>query len=190
MAKKHKRFPAKLAFMLNNPLRRHFAPPEKLISKFAVSPSDVVVDFGCGPGYFTIPIAKISRRTIGVDVSSVMLDKARTRSIKEGVQIELMQSDGTRIDLPDSNVDLIILVHVFHEIENQRKVLTEFLRILKPEGRVVIVEKTGGNSFLAERFGPPIVNSNEIMQEITAAGFAKVTTIAHGNDSVIHGRRT
>lgn len=100
-----------------------------------------------------------------------------------------MQSDGTRIDLPDSSVDLIILIHVFHEIEEKRKVLAEFLRILKPEGRVVIVEKTGGKGFLAGRLGPPIVSLPEVTEEIGDAGFARVDTVAYGDDSIIQGVR-
>ena len=43
---------------MDNGLRRLFFPPEKLVSKY-VSEGEVIADLGCGPGYFTLPIAKI-----------------------------------------------------------------------------------------------------------------------------------
>ena len=72
----HKRFPEKQAFLLDNPIRRFVSPPERLISKIKIGSNDVVVDFGCGPGFFSIPLAKIARRTIGVDISPRMLEKS------------------------------------------------------------------------------------------------------------------
>jgi ubiquinone/menaquinone biosynthesis C-methylase UbiE len=60
-----------------------------------------------------------------------------------------MQSDGISIGLEDESVDLIILVHVFHEIEDKNRVLREFSRLLKSSGRLIIVEGTRGNGFLA-----------------------------------------
>jgi 2-polyprenyl-3-methyl-5-hydroxy-6-metoxy-1,4-benzoquinol methylase len=186
---KHKRFPEKLAFLLNNPIRRHYAAPEKLLAKFQINPEDVVVDFGCGPGYFTIPLARIAQKVIGVDVSKGMLEKAAAYAKKNGVALELFQSDGTRIDLPDGSVDVIVLIHVFHEIEDRTKVLLEFVRILKHSGRVLIVEKTLGG-LLASRVGPPVVSSSVILGEVTNAGLHDVGAVTHGNDSIIQGKKS
>ena len=186
---KHKRFPEKLAFLLNNPIRRYFAAPEKLIEKFQINSGDVVVDFGCGPGYFTIPLARIARKVVGVDVSTRMLDKVAVYARKNEVAVELLQSDGTRINLPDSSVDVIVLIHVFHEIEDRAKVLLEFARILKHSGRVLIVEKTRGG-ILASRLGPPVVNGSEILSEVTNAGLSDDGTLTHGADSIIQGKKS
>ena len=184
----HKRFPERLAFLLNNPLRRHLSPPEKLISKLEIGPEDVMVDFGCGPGYFTVPLARITRKTFGVDVSSSMLERAAAYAKKKRVDIGLIQSDGTRIDLPDGSVDGILLVHVFHEVESRAKVLDEFLRILRPARRLLIVEKTHGGRMLGN-LGPPIINESEIIDEISRAGFTTVRTVPSGNDSIIIGKK-
>jgi ubiquinone/menaquinone biosynthesis C-methylase UbiE len=189
MTMEHKRFPERLAFMLNNPLRRRLSPPEKLISKLGVRPEDVMVDFGCGPGYFTVPLARIARKAFGVDVSSGMLDRAATYAKTNRVEIGLIQSDGTRINLSDASVDGILLVHVFHEVESRTKVLDEFLRILRPTGRLFIVEKTRRGRKLAT-FGPPIIKETEIIDEVSKAGFATVHTIPSGNDSIIVGNKS
>lgn len=184
----HKRFPERLAFMLNNPLRRRLSPPENLISKLEIGPEDVIVDFGCGPGYFTVPLARTARKTFGVDVSSGMLERTAAYAKKKRVDIGLIQSDGTRIDLPDESVDGILLVHVFHEVESRAKVLGEFLRILRPARRLLIVEKTRGGRMLG-KLGPPIINEDEIIDDISKAGFAAIRTVPAGNDSIIIGKK-
>jgi len=142
----HKRFPEKSAFLLNNRIRRFLTPPDRLISRLGLRSSDVIIDFGCGPGFYTIPLAKIARRTIGVDVSPRMLEKLASNAMKHHVKIDLARNDGTAIGLEDGVVDIILLVHAFHEIEAKSRVIREFSRILRDSGRLVIVEraKRGG----------------------------------------------
>jgi ubiquinone/menaquinone biosynthesis C-methylase UbiE len=186
---KHKHCPERLAFLLNNPLRRRFGRPEDLISKLNIAPEHVVVDFGCGPGYFTVPLARIAQKVIAVDVSSAMLDKAAAHAKGNGLHVELIQADGTRIDLADACADEILLVHVFHEVEFADKVLGEFLRVLKPLGRLIIVEKTRGSRLLGSRLGPPIVSASDVKDEISRAGFNTADPLPFGNDSIIIGTK-
>jgi SAM-dependent methyltransferase len=100
------------------------------------------------------------------------------------VTIETIQSDGARITLPDGSVDLILLNHVFHEVENRNKVLEEFLRTLKPSGRLAVLEKTQGG-VLSGKLGPPIMREGQIVEEIRTSGFAAVRIIPLGKNSVI-----
>ena len=185
----HKRFPHRLAFILNNPVRKSLHPPQKLISRLDVGPNDVVVDFGCGPGFFTVPLAKVAGKAIGVDVSSRMLERAASYAKRNGVMVELMQSNGTEIKLPDVGVDLILLAHVFHDVEHKPRVLSEFLRILKPSGRLVVVEKTRGGGILTGKLGPPIIDEAEVIQEMTTAGFTRIRIIPHEKDTMIIGQK-
>jgi ubiquinone/menaquinone biosynthesis C-methylase UbiE len=186
---RHKRCPERLAFMLNNSLRRRFGRPEVLISKLKIAPEHVVVDFGCGPGYFTVPLARTARKVIAVDVSSTMLEKAAAYAKRNGVDVELIQTDGTRINLPDACADEILLVHVFHEVDFVDKTLGEFLRLLKPLSRLIIVEKTRGSRLLGSRLGPPIVSANEVKDELSRAGFTTADPLPFGNDSIIIGTK-
>ena len=184
----HKRFPEWLSFILNNRIRRFLEPPDKLILKLDLRASDVVVDFGCGPGFYTIPIAKTVARTIAVDISPRMLEKTESNARKNGVTVELLVTDGTEIKLEDQSVDLIFLNHVFHEVVDRRKVLSEFLRVLKRSGRLAIVERTRGG-LLSGRVGPPTVDQMKVVQDLERAGFSIIQTIAYGNDSIIIGRQ-
>jgi len=185
----HHRFPERMAFLLNNPIRRKLNPPERLISKLGIDSSDVVVDFGCGLGFITIPLAKVAGKAIGVDVSPRMLERANRYAKRAHVSLELLQSDGSEVKLADKSVDLILLNHVFHEVENKQGTLSQFLRVLKPSGRVAIVEKTRGGGVFSGKFGPPIINEEEVTQELKSAGFASVQAIPYGKDSVILGQK-
>jgi ubiquinone/menaquinone biosynthesis C-methylase UbiE len=186
----HRRFSETLAFTLNNPIRRFLDRPEQLISKLNVGSADTAVDFGCGTGFFTIPLASVAGRTIAIDVSSKMLCSIASYAKRHGLAIELLKSDGTEIGLQGESVDLILLVHVLHEVENGPRVLDGFLRIMKPAGRLVIVEKTRGSRILSGRLGPPIVNELEIIREIEKVGFSFSQTLPFGKDSILVCQKT
>ena len=150
-----------------------------------MEPTATVVDFGCGPGFYLIPAARVVGKAIGVDVSPQMLERADKYAKKNKVKAELLESDGTSLRLPDSSVDLIMLVHVFHEVEEKPKVLKEFYRVLKPTGRLAIVEKSRSSGLLPKKFGPPIVDIAKLSEQLSEGGFALGETIPFGNSSII-----
>jgi SAM-dependent methyltransferase len=184
----HKRFPERLAFTLNNRVRRSLEPPDRLISNLGLRANDVVVDFGCGSGFYTIPMAKIVARTIAMDISPRMLARTDSNARKNGVTVELLTTDGTEIKLEDESVDLIFLNHVFHEVVDRQKVLSEFLRILIRSGRLTVVERIRGG-LLSGKFGPPIIDQTEVVRDLERAGFSFIETIAYRNDSIIVGKK-
>lgn len=186
----HKRFPEKFAFVLNNRIRRFLNPPDRLISKLEIQPDDVVMDFGCGPGFFTIPLARMAAKTIGVDVSPRMLEKAFSNAQKNGVRIEPVLSDGSEIKVEDKSVDLILLIHVYHEIEDKQKTLREFSRILRESGRLAIVEKIRGGNIFSRRFGPPIMTEEQVVRDIRLGGFTVNRRIPYGNDSIFVAQKS
>ena len=184
----HKRFPERLAFILNNRARKYLEPPDWLVSKLNLRPNDVVMDFGCGPGFYTIPLAKRVAKTVAVDVSPHMLEKMSSDAKKNGVIVEPLESDGTELKLSDESVDLIFLNYVFHEITERPRVLSEFLRILKRSGRLAIVERTRGG-ILMRKVGPPVMDRMELAGELERAGFSLAETIAYDNTSMIIARK-
>lgn len=118
-----------------------------------------------------------------------MLEKTASNARKNGVTVELVRSDGTDIKLADESVDVVFLHHVFHEIEYKPRVLREFLRIIKPSGRLTIIERTRGGRLFGGKLGPPIIDQTEVTQEIQQAGFTLAQTIKDGNDSIIVGQK-
>jgi ubiquinone/menaquinone biosynthesis C-methylase UbiE len=168
MSHKGEAYSASGAFFLDNPIRRLIQPPSELIEKLAINPNDVVMDFGCGPGYYTIELAKKAKSVVAVDLSSEMLKKAQNKADKAGVKnIQFLQSNGTNIQLKDSSVDIILLVTVYHEVGESEAVLKEFSRILKPEGKLIIVEVIKKGIFP----GAPVQNPEALKAEIEASNF-------------------
>ena len=168
MSHKGEAYSASGAFFLDNPIRRLIQPPFELLEKLAITPDDVVVDFGCGPGYYTVELAKKAKMVVAVDLSSEMLKKAQNKAEKAGVRnIQFLQSKGTNIQLEDNSVDLILLVTVYHEVGESEAVLKEFNRILKPEGKLIIVEVIKKGIFPSA----PVQNPEALKAEIEAGNF-------------------
>ncbi len=164
-ALEHHAFPPALAFPLNNRLRRAVSPPSKLLDRLGIMRTDVVIDFGCGPGFYTTEIARRAGRTVAVDVSPAMLEKALKAARKVGVNIETLQGDGTRLLLEDGTVDVLFLAWVWHEVGRKGEVLREFSRVLKPQGRLAMVEN------VKFPLGAPKVDAGELNHEVEASGF-------------------
>ena len=133
-----------------------------------------MVDFGCGPGYYTIEIARRAKKTIGVDISEGMLKNARRAATKAGVTVNFLESNGERIEIPSDSVDLILLVHVYHELRDKEKTLVEFRRILKSGGRVVIQERTRKSGFSRILPAPPVMDVSEIVYQARKVGLNQV----------------
>jgi ubiquinone/menaquinone biosynthesis C-methylase UbiE len=103
-----------------------------------------VLDFGCGPGYFTIEIAALvgqSGRVFAVDLQEGMLQLVRQKIAKTGLEtrIILHKCETDRIGLTDK-VDFALVFYVLHEIPDQKAFFTELTSILKPGGEVLVVE--------------------------------------------------
>ena len=75
--KKEETFPAHLSFLLDNPVRRWRDPPARILERLGIGGETVVLDFGCGPGFYTIPFARIARRVVAVDIQPEMLERGR-----------------------------------------------------------------------------------------------------------------
>jgi len=168
MSHKGEAYSASGAIFLDNPIRRLFQPPSGIIEKLGLSPTDVAMDFGCGPGYFTIDLAKKAKHVVAADISPEMLKKVKKKAEKAKVQnIQFLQSDGKKIKLQDGSLDLILLVTVYHEVGDSETVLKEFDRVLKPTGKLAIVEviKSGIFAFA------PKQNPEAIKAEVEAANF-------------------
>jgi ArsR family transcriptional regulator len=104
-------------------------------------PGWVVGDLGCGTGMNAAALAPFVGRVIGVDGSEEMLDAARARLV-DATNVELRQ--GTLEDLPieTRTLDAATLVLVLHHLPAPARALAEAARVLRPGGRVLIVDMT------------------------------------------------
>lgn len=147
----HEVFSASRAAHLDTPMRRRLYHPERLAERF-VKPGDRVLDFGCGPGFFTREFAKRvgeSGRVYAVDLQEEMLKIVRGKMESEGLQLRVVthQCRPDSINLPPDlagTFDAAFMIFVVHEVPDPAKLFGEIRTILKP----------GGTLFFSE---PPIV---------------------------------
>jgi ubiquinone/menaquinone biosynthesis C-methylase UbiE len=136
-------FPAESSEGLVNPLRRVFQNPRRILKPY-ILPGMTILDFGCGPGFFTIDIAKFlngSGKVIAADLQKEMLDKLKTKITGSALEkkIVLHKCESDKIGLA-AQADFILAFYVIHEVTDHEKLFEELKSILKPEGRMLIVE--------------------------------------------------
>lgn len=103
-----------------------------------------VLDVACGTGDFSIAIAKAVRKgeVIGVDISKEMLEVMRQKVLKNKLESIISQEvgDGEALRFPEGSFDRLVNAFGIRNFEDRDKGLREALRVLKPGGRLVILE--------------------------------------------------
>ena len=135
--------PVERAGSLDNRIRRWLQNPMKILKPY-VKEGMTVLDFGCGPGFFTIEMANMvgqAGRVIACDLQQGMLDRVRDKieGTELGDRITLHKCEEDRIGITDQ-VDFVLLFYVVHEVPDQKSLFSEIASILKPVGQVLIVE--------------------------------------------------
>lgn len=97
-------------------------------------------DLGCGPGFFSVLLAKQGISVIGMDASTPMLVHAKKNADAAGVNPVFMCGDVTTTPFNDNTFDLLICRNLTHMIEDHKKAYKEWQRILKPGGRLLIFD--------------------------------------------------
>lgn len=129
---------------LSDEWRREHLDPQGFWRRVGLAPGAVVVDVGAGTGYFALPAARLvgpTGRVYGCDVSPEMVVHLRREAEAAGLsQLEALRSEEHRLPLPDASVDLALTAFVLHEVEDPYELLQELRRVLKPAGRLVVID--------------------------------------------------
>lgn len=103
-----------------------------------------VIDFGCGNGRLTIPLAKAGYKTIAVDSSQTMFGHLDKRCSQFGVgsrKVTKIKSDGSDLaeQLGDKKADVIVVraVLIHHDYAGVEKIVTDLVKCLKPGGHFI-----------------------------------------------------
>ena len=124
-----------------------FMNPDKIVGKLNIKSGMIVADFGCGAGYFTIPIAKIiknSGKIYAIDVLNEALESVLSKAkLYDLLNVKTVRANievigGSKIE--SNSVDLVILANILFQCNDYDSVLGETKRILKKDGSVVIVD--------------------------------------------------
>ena len=96
-----------------------------------------VLDVGCGPGFFSVLLARLGYEVTAVDYTENMLAEARKNATHYGVDIDFRRMDAQKLDFEDGIFDLVISRNVLWNLEQPEQAYREWLRVLKPNGTVM-----------------------------------------------------
>lgn len=152
-----------------------------------------VLDVGCGTGDLTLAAKAVAGSTgevIGTDASPAMIDQARRKAARSGVEVTFQVDLIETMTFPDNQFDVVLSSLMMHHLPDdlKREGLAEIYRVLKPGGRLLIVDmesSTGGS--ILQRLSEVMIqlhgghthmqnNVKKLIPLVEAAGFANVET--------------
>ena len=155
-----------------------------------LQPGESILDIGCGTGKLIFAAEKVvgsAGTAVGLDVEPGMIEQAKANAAKAHSHATFGVASITEIPYPDNSFDVVTSSLVYHHLNQEQKVagLQEVARVLKPNGRFLIVDLNPTRRGLAVRL--PGHNqlaqedyvSREVVEQLAAADFANITTGAH-----------
>jgi predicted methyltransferase len=147
-AKRARLFPALDLGLLETPDRDQWQKPDLIMDALSIADGSKVADLGAGGGWFTIRLARRvgpNGRVYAEDIQRSMIEAIERRVARENLA-NVIAVLGTATDphLP-SDLDAVLIVDVYHELEDPVTLLKNAARTLKPTGRLGIVGYNPGN---------------------------------------------
>lgn len=151
-------------------------------------PTGSILEVGVGTGINMHRYPPGARMT-AIDISDRMLDKARARAQRDHVSVDLALMDAQHLDFADGAFDAVVATCVFCSVPEPVAGLREALRVLKPGGRVLLLEHVRSENTvvgkvmdllnpIAVRLSGANINRRTI-ENVRAAGFADVAISSH-----------
>ncbi len=164
-----------------DPERLESLRPDEFVGQLDLQTGEAVLDLGCGDGVMFGPLSRsvgLEGRVVGIDIDEDMVEIARQTVRDESLEnVEVKLADDDNIPLKDESMDAAILVNSLHEMAHPTETLKELARVLKPAGRVLLLdrikEETGEG-------GPPkhhLVSREEAVEFFGKAGLTLDETL-------------
>ena len=143
-------------------IRDFLRPRSDVLKEAGIKPGFSVLDFGCGPGGYIMPLVELvgsSGRIHALDIHPLAIRRVKKTAASKGIEnIEVIESDCST-HLPDNAVDTVLLYDVFHDLARPDAVLRELHRVLKPGGTL--------------SFSDHHMEEKEVIARITGSGIFK-----------------
>lgn len=160
--------PVEFAGSLDNRLRRWLQNPKTLLSPY-INPGMRVLDMGCGPGFFTIEMAWLTGKegqVVAADLQKGMLERIAKKingtELSNQITLHLCQQDS--IGLP-GKFDFIFAFYMVHEVSDHTSFFKELASLLKPGGKLLIIEP---------KFHVPEKSFTKTIGILTSCGFSVI----------------
>jgi len=154
--------------------------PDGALDAMGIRPGMTIADLGSGVGYMTLRMAKRvgpTGKVYGVDLQPGMLAELQKNAKANGItNIESVLGETADPKLPAGQIDLILMVDVYHEVSEPQAMLRKIRQALKPDGRLVLLE------YRAEDPTIPInpdhkMTVDQVRRELEPEGFRLQTPI-------------
>lgn len=158
--------------VFDDPERDAWQKPHEVIQALKLEPDAVIADIGSGTGYFAARFANMvpQGRVYGVDTEPDMVKYLSERAKREGLKnVAAVQARPGDPRLPEK-ADIIVLVDVYHHVENRERYFRELQKSLKPGGRLAIIDFR-----MDSPVGPPQrarIDPERVKGELKRAGYA------------------
>jgi len=134
----------------------------------------LILDAGTGTGRFAIALAQhLNRPVVALDYSREMLDLNRHLSSQQGIHLRYVQGDVEHLPFRTECFDTMVSITVVRHFPQYKNILTEYARVLKPDG-IIIFEMCSGEHIrfanrIIPRFGVKYVNDGYFSYEVEIA---------------------
>jgi ubiquinone/menaquinone biosynthesis C-methylase UbiE len=161
--------PVEKAGLLESRIRRWLQNPRKIVTPY-IEEGMIVLDIGCGPGFFSVAMAHLvgkTGRVIACDLQEGMLQKLKDKI--QGTELEqrvtLHKCEENKLGVSEK-VDFILAFYMVHEIPDKKEFFREIGSLLKPKGKFLMVE-------------PPFhVSKTEFLKTLSTAREAGLSLVA------------
>lgn len=144
----------------------------EFLKEIGIKENDIVLDFGCGEGHYTIPTAKVvgkNGRVYALDKDRQALERLKQIAGEEKLEnIEIIQAE-TKIPLEDDFLDVVLCYDVIHYEKNREKIYKEVYRALKKDGLFSIYPKHYKDDFPLMELSS--LTLEDIVKEVEKIGF-------------------
>jgi SAM-dependent methyltransferase len=160
------------AHVFDDPERDAWQKPHQVIQALALKPDTVVADLGAGTGYFSVRLARMlpKGKVYAVDLEPDMVKYLGERAKREGLKnVTPVAAAPDDARLP-GKVDLVLLVDVYHHIDDRERYFRKLAGSLAPGGRLAVIDFK-----LDSRRGPPKssrIDPGRVKAELAKAGYA------------------
>jgi len=118
-------------------VRDLFSPPEGVLLESGISEGFKILDYGCGPGSYSVSAARLvgsKGEVYAADMSPIAMKCVKKAILKNRLNnIKVIQTD-CATNLPDNSIDVVLLYDIYHGLKQPQRVLQELYRVLKSEG--------------------------------------------------------
>jgi ubiquinone/menaquinone biosynthesis C-methylase UbiE len=147
------RFEAENKGRLKSEERKRVQPAAGIIERASPTLDEVCADLGCGNGYVSIPFSIRCKVLLAVDGQREMIDDL-LRSAGEFERLKIMPvvADMSRLPFSGASLDRVLLINAFHEVDDRYALAAEAERVLRPGGKITLVDFQKRPTSL----GPPV----------------------------------